>query len=70
MDKVKSVMKVVLRNSSGESIIVSIYPEDTIQDLKNRIQNEVGIPLDFNQLNNNGQKVTDDQKVVDYISSG
>jgi hypothetical protein len=70
MDKAKSVMKVVLRNSSGESIIVSIYPEDTIQDLKNRIQDEVGIPLDFNQLNNNGQKVTDDQKVVDYISTG
>jgi hypothetical protein len=70
MDRATSVMKVVLKNSSGESITVSIFPEDTIQDLKNRIQDEVGISLDFNQLNNNGQKVTDDQKVVDYISCG
>lgn len=70
MDMATSVMKVVLKNSSGESVTVSIFPEDTIQDLKNRIQDEVGIPLDVNQLNNNGQKVTDDQKVVDYISSG
>jgi hypothetical protein len=70
MDKATSVMKVVLKNSFGESITVSIYPEDTIKDLKNRIQDEVGIPLDFNHLSSNGQKVTDDQKVVDYISSG
>lgn len=70
MEKPVSVMKIVLKNCSGESITVSIYPEDTIQDLKNRIRDEVGIPLDFNQMNNNGQKVTDDQKVVDYISSG
>jgi hypothetical protein len=70
MEKSESVMKIVLKNCSGESVTVSIYPEDTIEDLKNRIQDEVGIPLDFNQMNNNGQKVTDDQKVVDYISSG
>lgn len=70
MEKPASVMKIVLKNCSGESITVTIYPEDTIQDLKNRIRDEVGIPLDFNQMNNNGQKVTDDQKVVDYISSG
>lgn len=70
MEKAASVMKIVLKNCSGESITVSIYPEDTIQDLKNRIRDEVGIPLDFNQMNSNGQKVTDDQKVVDYISSG
>jgi len=70
MDKARSVLKVVLRNSSGESITVSIHPDDTIQDLKNRIHSEAGIHIDFNRMNSNGQKVTDDQNVVDYISSG
>ncbi|XP_069672850.1 zinc finger protein 624-like isoform X2 [Periplaneta americana] len=65
-----NVMKVVLKNSFGECITVNIYPEDTIKDLKTRIRDQVGIPLEFSQLNNNGQKITDDQKVVDYISNG
>jgi predicted RNase H-related nuclease YkuK (DUF458 family) len=70
MDKATNVMKIVLKNSSGESFTVSIHPDDTIQDLKNRIHSEAGIHIDFNQTNSNGQKVTDDQNVVDYISHG
>lgn len=70
MDKATSVITVVLRNSSGESITVSIHPDDTIQDLKDRIHSEAGIHIDFNRMNSNGQKVTDDQNVMDYISSG
>jgi hypothetical protein len=70
MEKSETVMKIIIKNCSGESVTVSVYPEDTIQDLKNRIQDEIGIPFDFSQMSNNGQKVTDDQKVVDYISNG
>jgi hypothetical protein len=70
MNKATRVAKVVLKNSSAESVPVIIHPDDTIQDLKNRIHSEAGIHVDFNQMNNKGERVTDNQNVVDYISSG
>ena len=61
-------MKVVLKSVSGESITVQVHPEDTIGDLKSRIQTQMGIPFDFNQLKIQGKPLTDDTLVVEYFS--
>lgn len=61
-------MKVVLKSVSGESITVQVHPQDTIGDLKSRIQNQMGIPFDFNQLKIQGKPLTDDTLVVEYFS--
>lgn len=63
-------MKVVLKSVSGESITVQVHPQDTIGDLKNRIQTQMGIPFDFNQLKIQGKPLTDDTLVVEYFSIG
>lgn len=63
-------MKVVLKSVSGESITVQVHPQDTIGDLKSRIQNQMGIPFDFNQLKIQGKPLTDDTLVVEYFSLG
>ncbi|KAK3932812.1 Zinc finger protein 26 [Frankliniella fusca] len=61
-------MKVVLKSVSGESITVQVHAQDTVGDLKNRIQTQMGIPFDFNQLKIQGKPLTDDTLVVEYFS--
>jgi hypothetical protein len=62
-------MKLVLRNTSGETVSLYIQPEETFQDLKQRVQTEVGIALDLQDLTIKGKNISDSQRVIDYFTS-
>ena len=61
---------IVLKGANGESISTEVFPEDTIRDLKERIESQAGIPLDFDQLKIEGKSFTDDTNILEYFSSG
>lgn len=62
-------MKLVLRNTSGETVSLYIQQDETFQDLKERVQNEVGIVLDLQDLTIKGKTISDSQKVIDYFAT-
>lgn len=62
-------MKLVLRNTSGETVSLYIQQDETFQDLKERVQNEVGIVLDLADLTIKGKTISDSQKVIDYFAT-
>lgn len=61
---------IVLKSGNGESISVEVFPEDTVKDLKQRIETQVGIPLDFDQIKIDGKTFNDDTNIIEYFSSG
>lgn len=62
-------MKLVLRNTSGETVSLYIHEDETFQDLKERVQTEVGIVLDLQDLTIKGKTISDSQKVIDYFAT-
>uniref|UniRef100_A0A1B6D0U2 Uncharacterized protein n=2 Tax=Clastoptera arizonana TaxID=38151 RepID=A0A1B6D0U2_9HEMI len=62
-------MKLVLKNTSGETVSLVIRTDETFDDLKKRVHDEVGISLDLNDLTIKGRTIRNSQKVVDYFSS-
>lgn len=62
-------MKLVLRNTSGETVSLYIQQDETFQELKERVQNEVGIVLDLQDLTIKGKTINDSQKVIDYFAT-
>lgn len=61
---------IVLKDANGESISVEVFPEDTVRDLKERIESQTGIPLDFDQIKIEGKTFNDDTNILEYFSSG
>lgn len=61
---------IVLKSGNGESISVEVFPDDTVKDLKERIETQFGIPLDFDQLKIDGKSFNDETNIVEYFSSG
>lgn len=61
---------IVLKSGNGESISIEVFPEDTVKDLKERIQTQVGIPIDFDQIKIDGKTFNDDTNIIEYFSSG
>ncbi|XP_054261904.1 zinc finger protein 227-like [Macrosteles quadrilineatus] len=62
-------MKLVLRNTSGETVSLLVGPEETFQDLQKRVQSEVGLALDLHDLAVKGKTIDENQGVIDYFTS-
>lgn len=62
-------MKLVLKNTSGETVSLFIKIDETFNDLKKRVQDEVGIALDLQDLTIKGRAITDDQRVIEYFTN-
>lgn len=61
---------IVLKSGSGESISVEVFPNDTVKDLKERIESQVGIPLDFDEIKVDGKSFNDDTNILEYFTPG
>lgn len=70
MDEDNKNFIIVLKSGNGESISVEVFPEDTVKDLKQRSETQVGIPLDFEQIKIDGKTFNDDTNIIEYFSSG
>ncbi|XP_046688366.1 zinc finger protein 271-like isoform X2 [Homalodisca vitripennis] len=62
-------MKLVLKNTSGESVSLLIHADETFEDLKKRVQTEVGIALDLQDLFERCGNIKDTQRVIDFFAT-
>ena len=62
-------MQLVLRCDRGETLKLDVLPEDTFNDLAERLYNRAKISVDFKQLQTAGRPFLMNANVIEYITS-
>ena len=58
--------QIFAKTQSGKHITLDVFPHDTIEDIKNKIEEKEGIPPDQMRLIYNGCQLEDDKKIYGY----
>jgi len=61
-----SAMQIVVKTLTGKAIPLSVEPGDTIEAVKQRIQDQVGLPPDQQRLLYSGKQLEDNRSISDY----
>ncbi|KYB27990.1 Polyubiquitin-like Protein [Tribolium castaneum] len=59
-------MQIFVESQTGEIITLQVHPADTIESVKQQIQNEKGIPADQQKMIHRGYPLEDSLTLVDY----
>ena len=58
--------QIFVKNLSGKSIVIEAEPSDTVEEIKSKIQDKEGVPLDKQRLISGGKNLEDNNTLADY----
>ena len=55
-----------IKTLTGKTLVLKLKPSDTIEEVKAKIQDEEGVPIDLNRLIYNGKQLEDNRTIKEY----